>query len=169
MEIRDESSPADIAQITDVTDAAFGQPQEGQLINALRAAGAVTLSLVAVEGDRIVGHVLFSPVVVRDGERRFDAIGLAPIAVAPDRQRAGVGSQLVRAGLERLRAAGHEAVFVLGHPAYYPRFGFRPAAEFGLRWEHSPPTDAFMALELRPESLAGWRGVVSFRPEFDAV
>ena len=91
------------------------------------------------------------------------------MAALPAFQRCGVGSALVQAGLERLRAAGHEFVVVLGHPEYYPRFGFRRASEFGVRWEQDAPDEAFMLLELLPGALRGKQGVVRFRPEFGRV
>ncbi|MBI3992747.1 MAG: N-acetyltransferase [Candidatus Lambdaproteobacteria bacterium] len=168
MSIRDEC-PEDVSAIHHVNALAFGQPQEAALVDALRRAGAVLLSLVAVEDGAIVGHILFSPVRVRGGGGEFAAVGLAPMAVLPAWQRRGIGSALVRAGLARLRGMGQEAVVVLGHPAYYPRFGFRRASVFGLRWEHAAPDEAFMALELVAGSLAGRQGVVAYRPEFDGV
>lgn len=166
--LRDEVS-SDRAAIAAVITAAFGQPGEAALVDALRDAGALTLSLVAIAGGAIVGHVAFSPVTItrEDGVRA--AIGLAPVAVAPAWQGRGVGARLVSAGLERLRAAGAPAVLVLGHPRYYPRFGFAPASRFGLRWEQAAPDAAFMALELSPGALAGGAGVVRYRPEFSVV
>jgi putative acetyltransferase len=154
--IRDEE-PGDAPAVRRVNETAFAGPAEADLVEALHAAAAVTLSLVAVDRGAIVGHILFSPVDL-DG-----VVGLAPMAVAPARQGAGIGSALVRAGLERLAAAGVAAVVVVGHPSYYPRFGFQPAARFGLRWEHGHD-DAFFALELVPGALAGG-GVVRYRPE----
>lgn len=161
-----EEARGDRAAIAAVIDAAFGQPGEAALVEALRAAGALTLSLVAVADDEIVGHVAFSPVTIDDGSA---AIGLAPMAVAPGWQRRGVGVRLIEEGLARLRAGGQRAVVVLGHPEYYPRFGFVPASRFGLRCEYDAPDEAFMALELVPGSLAGVSGLVRYRPEFAAV
>ena len=171
--VRSESS-SDIGAIHDVNVEAFGQPAEADLVDALRAAGGAALSLVAEDGDgSIVGHILFSPVTVRcdsDGSLiDVRALGLAPMAVLPRCQREGVGTALVRAGLDQLRAQGVDAVFVLGHPAYYPRFGFERASAFGKRWEHDAPDEAFMALELRAGVLGGDAATVAFRPEFAGV
>ena len=146
----------------EVNEKAFGGGEEAAIVEKLHAAGGVTLALVAEVDGRIVGHILFSPVRIDDEEA---AVGLAPMAVLPVHQRQGVGSMLVRDGLERLRAAGHGAVVVVGHPEYYPRFGFEPASRFGLRWEHPCPDDTFMALELSPGFLREHPGVVRYRPE----
>lgn len=164
-----EELPDDRAAIAAVNEAAFGQPAEAALVDALREHGALTLSLVALAAGAIVGHIAFSPVTITGAGGLHPAIGLAPMAVAPSWQGRGVGTRLVRAGLDRLRAAGASAVIVLGHPHYYPRFGFAPASRFGLRWEHEAADEAFMALELVPGALAGVAGVVRYRPEFDAV
>lgn len=163
-----EEAEGDHAGIAAVTTAAFGGPGEAGLVEALRSAGALTLSLVAVAEGEVVGHVAFSPVTIVGDGGTYGAIGLAPMAVAPGWQGRGVGTRLIDEGLERLRAAGHRAVVVLGHPHYYPRFGFVPASRFGLRWEHDAPDEAFMARELVAGALAGRPGVVRYRPEFDA-
>ncbi len=165
-----EEAHGDAAAIRRVNEEAFGRPDEANLVDALRANGAATLSLVAESAGAIVGHILFSPVSIdRADGSRGEALGLAPMAVAPRQQRSGIGTRLVRSGLEQLRAAGHGAVIVLGHPDYYPRFGFVPASRFGLRWEIDCPEEAFLAIELRPGALAGGPGVVRYRPEFAAV
>jgi putative acetyltransferase len=161
--------PEDVAAIHQLNALAFGQAHEAQLVDALRAAQGVVLSLVATEHGRVVGHLLFSPVIVRSEADSFEGVGLGPMAIHPDRQRTGIGSALLREGLARLRADGHRIVVVLGHPDYYPRFGFRRASELGLRWEHEAPDEAFMCLELEPGALAGRRGVVAYRAEFDGV
>src|SRR5690606_23127269 len=96
--------------------------------------------------------------------RSYAAVCLAPVAVAPHRQKQGIGGALIDAGLEELRTAGHGAVLLLGHPSYYPRFGFRPAREFGIHYQDD--RDAFMALELRPGALDGVSGTARFAPEF---
>jgi putative acetyltransferase len=166
--LRHEQAP-DHAAIAAVNRAAFEGPAEADLVDALRATGALTLSLVATADGELVGHIAFSPVTITGtaGAGTTSAIGLAPMAVLPSWQRRGVGTRLIAEGLERLRAAGHRAVVVLGHPAYYPRHGFSPASRFGLRWEHRAPDEAFMALELVPGALAGITGVVRYHPEFD--
>jgi putative acetyltransferase len=168
MEILRDEQASDHAAIAAVNRAAFEGPAEAELVDALRAAGALTLSLVATADGELVGHVAFSPVTITGAAAgTTSAIGLAPMAVLPSWQRRGVGTRLVAEGLERLRVAGHRAVVVLGHPAYYPRHGFSPASRFGLRWEHRAPDEAFMALELVPGALAEMGGVVRYHPEFD--
>ena len=106
-----------------------------------------------------------APVTIDSPGGQVAAIGLAPMAVLPRHQRKGIGSRLVREGLDQLRRLEHEAVVVVGHAGYYPRFGFVPASRFGLRWENDCPDENFMAIELRPGGLAGRAGVVRYRPE----
>ncbi len=168
--IRPEA-PGDQRAIFDVNARAFPQPAEAQLVDALRAANAVTFSLVAERDGRIVGHILFSPVRVEGEGGSFTAQGLAPVAVDPDCQRDGIGGALVRAGLDACRRDGHAIVFVLGHAAYYPRFGFEPAAPRGLFYsdrsrDYSP---VFFVAELAAGALAGRTGLVRYRPEFEEL
>jgi putative acetyltransferase len=162
MVVRPEEA-GDAAGIFAVHVAAFPTDAEGRLVNALRAAGRLAVSLVAEVGGRVVGHVGFSPVTVGGAA---GGLGLAPLAVAPDAQRRGVGGALVRAGLAAAAASGAGFVVVLGHPAYYPRFGFRPAGGLGLGNEYGAG-EAFMAAELRPGGLPGG-GLVRYGPEFAA-
>jgi putative acetyltransferase len=159
----------DFAAVRRVNELAFGQPGEASLVEALRAEARPQVSLVAVEGDRVVGHIFFSPVTVEDGASSFEAMALAPMAVLPELQRRGVGARLVREGLEACRRLGHEVVFVLGHPDYYPRFGFAPAATKGLSCEYDVPAEAFMVVELTPDALGGRRGRVRYLPAFARV
>ncbi|WP_394822237.1 GNAT family N-acetyltransferase [Pendulispora albinea] len=159
--------PSDVASIRRVNELAFGRAMEADMVDAVRHHGGVTLSLVAVLDGNVVGHILFSPVAVdREDGARDMGVGLAPMAVHPDFQKHGVGSELVRDGLERLRGLGHGVVIVVGHPEYYPRFGFERGSRFGLRWELACPDAAFMALALREGALDGRPGVVRYRPEF---
>ncbi len=157
----------DAAGVRAVNEAAFGRPVEAGIVDALRAACPDLVSLVAVEGDGIVGHILFSPVTV---ERGAGGMVLAPLAVLPGRQRAGIGSALVVSGVAALRARRCPFVLVYGHPGYYPRFGFTRASAHGLA-SHLPdvPDDAFMVLVLDPGAMAGVGGVARHRPEFDAA
>ena len=156
----------DVAAIDAVVRAAFGQPGEAELVAALRAAGRAPVSLVAVEDGAIVGHVLYSPVTIAGA--LVPVLGLAPMAVRPDRQRAGIGTRLGQAGLAASAAAGAAALVVLGHAEYYPRFGFIPASQFGLRCVYDAPDEAFMALELIPGALAAYSGLVEYAPEFSS-
>ncbi|MFC1977768.1 GNAT family N-acetyltransferase [Chloroflexota bacterium] len=164
-DIRAET-PEDIASIHHVNKEAFGDTGEAELVDKLRNRGVLTLSLVATDGDIVVGHILFSPVTVATGSSSFEVIGLAPMAVLPDYQRKGIGSQLVRAGLEECCRLGHEIVVVLGHSDYYPRFGFIPAKSEGIDCEFEVPEEAWMVLELREGALTGKSGTVKYPPEF---
>lgn len=161
IEIRDEE-PGDVERIRDVNRRAFGQEEEGRIVDALRRRQMAQLSLVAADGREIVGHIMFSPVTVG----RVLGSGLGPMAVLPGHQRRGIGSQLVVAGIERLRYLGCPFVVVLGHPAYYPRFGFRPAAAFGLTCEWDVPPDTFMVYLLGPLASDALRGVARYPAEF---
>jgi putative acetyltransferase len=163
--IRHETA-SDIEAVFRVESDAFGQEIEACLVDDLRAAGNSLLSLVADLEGEIVGHIMFSPMTIESGDRSFTAVCLAPLAIATAHQRQGVGGRLIEAGLAEMRAAGHGAVFLLGHPSYYPRFGFRPAREFGVHYQDD--RDAFMAIELHPGALAGVTGNVRFAPQFDA-
>lgn len=160
-------APADHAGVRRVHEAAFGGPLEADLVDAVRADGLATVSLVAARGERVIGHILFSPIDV-DGAAAPAALALAPMGVLPEEQRSGVGSRLVRAGLEACRARGVGSVIVLGHPTYYPRFGFAPASGFGLRCPWEGHEEAFFALELRGGALAGNAGSVRYGPAFHA-
>jgi len=152
-----------------VNEAAFGQPAEAVLVDALRAAGAAIASLVAEDEDGIVGHILFSPATLTADGAATPVAALGPMAVLPERQGEGIGGALVRAGLAACRAADYDLCIVLGHAEYYPRFGFRPSAPFGIRWERDVPVEVFMVAELAPGALAGRWGIVRYRPEFDGV
>lgn len=161
-ELRDE------ATIREVNRLAFGRDAEGALVDALREAGAVLCSLVAEDDGRIVGHILFSPATLEDGPNRWEVAALGPVAVHPEHQRRGIGGALIRAGLDICRARGYDIAILLGHPTYYPRFGFRPAAPLGIRWEHGAE-EAFMVMALQPGALAGRQGIIRYRPEFEGV
>lgn len=151
-----------------VNVAAFETPAEAALVDALREQARPLVSLVAEDDAAIVGHVMFSPVSLGD-RPALQIMGLAPVAVAPEHQRKGVGSALVRAGIERCKQLGVGAVVVLGHPSYYPRFGFLPASRFGVGCEYAVPDDVFMAMELQPGYLRGASGKVKYHAAFRDV
>jgi len=158
--------PGDANAIRFVLEEAFGQSNEADLVDALRNRGVLTLSLVALRENEVVGHIVFSPVTIESAGSSFSAIGLGPMAVLPSYQRKGIGSQLVRIGLEQCRQAGHEIVVVLGHPDFYGRFGFVPTRHRGIHCEFDVPDDVFMVMELRQGALAGRGGLVKYQPEF---
>jgi len=152
-----------------INELAFGQLNEADLVDALRINASPYFSLVAVIDEHVVGHIFFSPVSIESENSAFTAMGLAPMAVLPEYQNQGIGSQLVREGLRECQRLGHDIVVVLGHPDYYPRFGFAPASLKGLRSEYEVPDEVFMVAELLPDALAGRHGLVKYHPEFRNV
>ena len=166
MEIRPEQ-PGDGPAIRRVNELAFGGPAEADLVESLRQRGAVLLSLVAVGEAEVIGHALFTVADVVSAEGAEPIAALGPMAVLPGHQRGGVGGRLLRRGLELLRAEEHRGVVVLGHPGYYPKFGFAPAGEFGISCEFDVPDEVFMAIELQDGALANCPGRVRYQPEFN--
>jgi putative acetyltransferase len=161
--------PEDITAIRQVNERAFGRSDEADLVDAVRARGKAVLSLVGVEGDQIIGHIFFSPVTIESDNGIVPAIGLAPMAVVPERQRCRIGSQLVRAGLAGCRNAGYHYVVVLGHQTYYPRFGFVPASQYGITSEYTVPDEAFTVLAWPGGILSQRGGLARYEPEFRDV
>ena len=169
MEIRKEITK-DIPDIYLVNEAAFGRLDEALLVDRLRAKKAIIFSLVAVHGDQIGGHALFSPILIhRENGLVTVVAGLGPIAVLPAFQNQGIGGALIKRGIKLCRAAGYQALIVLGHPEYYPRFGFQPASRFGISCKYEVPDDAFMVLELEKGVVEKISGVAHYHPEFDGI
>ena len=163
MDIRNTQA-ADHAALAALHDAAFGTPFEGKLVSELIATDLAAISLAAWQDGRLVGHILFSPLVVEiDGETAL-ALSLAPLAVHPDQQRKGIGSALTHAGLADAAQAGWEAVIVLGHPEFYARFGFSANLAAGFDSPFTGP--AFMALELTKSALSGRKGRIIYPAAF---
>jgi putative acetyltransferase len=158
----------DRANVHAVNAAAFETPAEATLVDALREQVQPLVSLVAESDGAIVGHIMFSPVSL-SGHPALKIMGLAPMAVKPEYQRKGIGTALVRAGLEQCKEIGVGAVVVLGHPGYYPRFGFLPASRFGISCEYEAPEEAFMVMELEPGALRGVSGTVKYHAVFRTV
>ena len=161
--------PADIPSLRIVNQLAFEQPQEVGLVDALRATNSILLSLVAVLDEQIVGQALYTPVSIGLPPNPLIGAGLGPVAVLPAFQRQGIGSQLVTTGNQMLQEAGYPFVVVLGHPTYYPRFGFQPASHFDIHCEWDVPDEAFMFKLLAPLKMTGISGLASYRPEFSDV
>lgn len=155
----------DHAAIRQVNRLAFGGEGEARLVDALRDGGFARISLVAEEDGRIIGHILFSILTIATPQGEIEALSLAPLAVVPSQQRRGIGSSLVREGLRACREAGHRIVIVLGHPEFYPRFGFSAKLTGPLRSPYSGPS--FMAVELVPDALRGIEGEVRYPAPFD--
>jgi len=158
--------PHDIAEVFQTNERAFGATLEARLVDTLRTLPD-SISLVATLNGQVVGHILFTAVTIEPAAD-VRVAGLAPMSVRPEYQREGVGGQLVRAGLDECRRRGYAAVVVVGHPEYYPRFGFEPAHSHGLQCEFPVPREAFMVFELEPNALRGVSGIVRYRPEFAA-
>ncbi|MDE2838729.1 MAG: N-acetyltransferase [Chloroflexota bacterium] len=165
VEIREERE-GDAPGIRNVEQRAFGEEDEAKIVDMLRASDSVVLSLVAVDGGEVVGHVLFSPVTVESSPEDARWAALGPIGVLPDRQGGGIGSRLVREGLDLCRSRGWDGVVLLGDPGYYGRFGFVPAGDHGLTDPYGGGP-AFQAIELRQGALERVAGAVRFAPEFD--
>ena len=167
MDIRTERS-GDAAAIDDVNRAAFETASEATLVRALRERAQPLVSMVAGERDGIIGHIMFSPVTL-SSDPGLKIMGLAPMAVLPARQRQGIGSALVRAGLDECRRLGFAAVVLVGHADYYPRFGFVPASRFRLGCEYDVPDEVFMAIELEAGALRGKAGIIRYHAAFAEV
>ncbi|KRQ97343.1 GCN5 family acetyltransferase [Bradyrhizobium jicamae] len=149
----------DIAAIRIVQEVAFGQPDEAQLVDDLRAAGDAIFSLVAVDDGTVAGHILFSRM-----KAPFPALALAPVAVLPEYRQTGFASRLIRQGIARSEAAGWLGIFVLGDPAFYRRFGFDAGKASGFISPYAGPH--LMALPLGGNEFPADRGVIEHAPAF---
>ena len=166
MTIRKEK-PQDMEAVREVNIQAFGQPQEASIVDKLRKNCDNLVSLVAILENRIVGHILFSPAIIEANNITIEGMGLAPMAVLPEYQRQGIGSAMVRKGIEKLKEKGCPFIIVLGHPGYYPRFGFERTCKYGIRSTWDVPDEAFMIMILDPSAMKGVSGRAKYRPEFD--
>jgi putative acetyltransferase len=166
IEVRAENSD-DIPAINRINELAFGRPNEAALVDRLRQAADPYISLVATDSGQAVGHIFFSPVWIESQDALSTGMGLGPLAVLPEHQNRGVGSLLVREGLRECQHIGRELIVVVGHAAYYPRFGFVQADQKGLRCEYPVRPEVFMVAELKPSALMGVHGLVKYRPEFN--
>ena len=164
IKIRSETE-ADKAAVFGINATAFPTDAEARLVDALRMSADPFVALVAVENQDVIGHIMFTAVKLEAFDK-LHLMGLAPMAVCPSLQRGGVGSELVKAGLQRCRALGVGAVAVLGHPEYYPQFGFRPSTQWGIKSEYDVPEDVFMMLELSVGYLHGYQGIIRYNTAF---
>lgn len=170
MIIRRETTD-DYRAVYDLHFRAFGEEDEARLVEKIRQSAAYVpeLSLVADMAGQVVGHIMFSRISISSGSGEFSALALAPMAVLPGYQNKGIGSLLVMQGLQACRLKDHKIVVVVGHPEYYPRFGFVPARSKGLEVSFEVPDSAFMVIELSKGALEGKGGLVKYSPSFDEM
>jgi putative acetyltransferase len=160
--------PEDVDTLFQVYMAAFGRLQEAALVDSLRENHGILLSLVAVSEGSVVGGVAFSPITLEPAVS-LKLAGLAPLAVLPGYQGQGIGSGLVQIGLKKCQEQELDAVFLVGEPEFYARFGFGPALDFNIRCEFEVPGTHWLAKELRPGALSEVSGLAKYRPEFQAL
>lgn len=156
----------DHAAIREVNLKAFPSDVESILVERLRNSMNV-ISMVAVVEGKVVGHILFSPLTIENDKESFPALILAPIAVLPEYQNQGIGSKLVEEGIIECRNKGHSIIILVGHPEYYPRFGFKPAEQNGIQHPFEVPDDVFMVYELVPDTLHRVNGVLKYSMAFE--
>lgn len=169
-----KETPEDYDRVIELTEKAFetleiSDHNEGKLVDKLRKAPTFIdeLSLVAELNGQVVGHILFTPIVIDNGEQQFQSLILAPVSVLPEFQKMGIGGQLIRAGHQKAVECDFNSAILLGHPGYYPRFGYKPASTWGIKSPIPLPSDdVFMAVELTEGGLANVSGMVIFPPEF---
>jgi putative acetyltransferase len=167
MLIRTEE-PKDYHALHAVNVSAFETPAEANLVEMLRKEAHPVVSLVAEDNGEVLGHIMFSPVSL-SGYADLKIMGLGPMAVVPQHQRKGIGAALIKAGLDECKRLGYGAVIVLGHTGYYPRFGFSPAASYGIHCEYDVPQEVFMVIELLPSYLQGTSGMIKYHSAFNNV
>ena len=160
--------------VIELTEKAFetleiSDHNEGKLVDKLRKAPTFIeeLSLVAEHNGQVVGHILFTPIIIDNGQQQFRSLVLAPVSVLPEFQKRGIGGQLIRAGHQKAIELGFQSVILIGHPEYYPRFGYKPASTWGIKTHYELPSDdVFVAVELIEGALSNVSGMVIFPPEF---
>lgn len=171
LEIRQETE-TDFAEVYELNKTAFEQDTEANLVGLLRKSNAFipALSLVAIVDNSVVGHILFTKIIIKDNNgKESDSLALAPMAVRPDLQKQGIGRQLIMQGLNKAKELGHKSVIVLGHEHYYPKFGFVPADKWKINSPYDVPANVFMGIELVNDGLKDVTGTVQYPKEFDEV
>ena len=166
MLIRQESR-TDYRKIRELTDGAFGSTEESQLIDKLRTAGVVLLSLVAEDEGEIVGHILFSRIVIESAGAAIPVVALAPMCVSSVHQKKGIGGALIQQGIRILRQRGEKVIFAVGHKRYFPKFGF--SADLAKQFQCEYSGDTFFTLELQPGWIAGKSGTVVYPEAFNRL
>lgn len=169
-----KETPEDYTSVIELTAKAFesmsfSDGDEDELVERLRKAPTFIsdLSLVAELDGQVVGHILFSPLVIDNGQQQFQSLVLGPVSVLPEYQKRGIGGQLIRAGHQKAKELGFQSVILIGHPEYYPRFEYKPASTLGIKTHYELPSDdVFMAVELTEGALSNVSGMVVFPPEF---
>lgn len=161
----------DIPDIYQLNLTVFGQDTEAKLVDHVREGPNFipALSLVASSDERIVGYILFSRIVITNGDSRYESLALAPMVVHPEYQRQGIGAKLITHGLQKATDMGFNSVLVLGHEYYYPKFGFVPAVKWNIRAPFEVPAEVFMARELVPNALINVSGTVEYPVEFSVI
>lgn len=169
-----QETPDDYARVIELTAKAFetmpySEGDEDKLVDRLHKAPTFIpeLSLLAELDSQLAGHILFTPLVIDNGQKQFQSLILGPVSVLPEFQKQGIGGQLIIAGHQKARDLGFQSVILIGHPKYYPRFGYKTASRWGLKVAMELPSDeVFMAVELVEGGLSGVSGTVIFPPEF---
>lgn len=164
MIIRSERK-SDFDSVRNVNLAAFETDEEANLVEEIRKQAPEMISLVAKSEQQIVGHIMFSPASNKKCPN-IKITGLAPMAVLPKYQNQGIGSKLIKAGIRACKKAGYQAIIVLGHPNFYPKFGFSPSIEFDLKAEYNVPPEVFMVLEIEKDALKNCKGILEYHPVF---
>jgi len=170
VEIRQEEAN-DFPAVYDVNSKAFKRKVEARLVDRLRLSRAFIpdLSLVAIIDSKVVGYILFTEIIIVDGEREEISLALAPMAVIPEMQRHGIGKQLIHYGFSRAKEMGYKSVIVLGHAEYYPKHGFVPTSRWQIKPPYNVPTNSFMGIELVENGLSGVKGTVKYSKEFEEI
>ncbi len=158
----------DLITIKEINNKAFGQPEEGNIIDKIRASGSQILSLVAEIDQKIVGHIFYSEAEIEHDNERIIGMGLAPMAVLPEYQKQGVGKKLINESISILKKKPIAFIIVLGHEDYYPKFGFDKASKYGIscQWD-GVPDEAFMIMILDKEKMENVHGVARYRDEWN--